>query len=340
MRLENLYIYNTPLRCFRPGSVVFSEKGIECVEWSDKEEGTRKLFLIPGLIDIHMHIESSMLTASGFSEAAIKHGTTAFVSDSHEVSNVFGEKGLLDFMSIPSISDAFYALPSSVPASSGRLETSGGSFDEEETLRLAEDRRIIALGEVMNASDLLNPGDNRTRRIMKAFRKTRSECPVEGHCPRLSGSELAAFIASGVDSDHTEQTPESIKEKITAGMFLEIQYKSLTKANIEALSEPRYQGFYSLCTDDVMPDVLINEGQLDRVIRKAISLGLKAEDAIFASTYSPSRRMRLFDRGIIAPGRIADFVLLSDPDSFEIESVWKNGREVYEKEMRSCGEKP
>lgn len=334
MRLENLYIYNTPLRCFRPGSVVFSEKGIERVEWSDKEEGTRKLFLIPGLIDIYMHIESSMLTASGFSEAAIKHGTTAFVSDSHEVSNVFGEKGLLDFMSIPSISDAFYALPSSVPASSGRLETSGGSFDEEETLRLAEDRRIIALGEVMNASDLLNPGDNRTRRIIKAFRKTRPECPVEGHCPRLSGSNLAAFIASGVDSDHTEQTPESIKEKITAGMFLEIQYKSLTKANIEALSEPRYQGFYSLCTDDVMPDVLINEGQLDRVIRKAISLGLKAEDAIFASTYSPSRRMRLFDRGIIAPGRIADFVLLSDPDSFEIESVWKNGREVYEKK---CG---
>lgn len=331
MRLENLYIYNTPLRCFRPGSVVFSEQGIERVEWSDKEEGTRKLFLIPGLIDIHMHIESSMLTASGFSEAAIKHGTTAFVSDSHEVSNVFGEKGLLDFMSIPSISDAFYALPSSVPASSGRLETSGGSFDEEETFRLAEDRRIIALGEVMNASDLLNPGDNRTRRIIKAFRKTRPECPVEGHCPRLSGSDLAAFIASGVDSDHTEQTPESIKEKITAGMFLEIQYKSLTKANIEALSEPRYQGFYSLCTDDVMPDVLINEGQLDRVIRKAISLGLKAEDAIFASTYSPSRRMRLFDRGIIAPGRIADFVLLSDPDSFEIESVWKSGREVYEK---------
>lgn len=83
-----------------------------------------------------------------------------------------------------------------------------------------------------------------------------------------------------------------------------------------------------------MPDVLINEGQLDRVIRKAISLGLKAEDAIFASTYSPSRRMRLFDIGIIAPGRIADFVLLFDPDSFEIESVWKNGREVYEKK---CG---
>lgn len=329
-RLNNIHIYNTAYRRFDFGSVAFDSM-IRSVSRQEPSVSGEGRYLIPGLVDIHMHIESSMATPAGFSEYAIQHGTTAVVSDSHEISNVFSVKGLEDFMSIPSLCDIFWAIPSSVPASGPELETSGGSFDREETAHLAKDKRIVALGEVMNASDLLASDDNRTKRIIKAFSEARPECPVEGHCPRLSGAELAAFIASGVDSDHTEQTPQSIAEKLSAGMFLEIQYKSLSKENIEALSCPEVQGMFSFCTDDVMPDVLVSEGHLDRVVRKAIALGMRAEDAVFAATYSPCRRMNLRKRGMIAPGCIADFIILSDLDSFEIESVWKSGVKVYEK---------
>ncbi len=315
-------IYDTAYRTFRKGRILFSET-ISSVEYTDGD--VPGIYIIPGLIDIHMHIESSMTHPKEFSRISLMHGTTTIVSDCHEIANVFSVKGLEDFMSIPVYNDTFYAIPSSVPSSSSELETSEGSFDENEIRQLSANPRIIALGEVMNAQDLLSDGDNRTKRIIKAFKEERPECPIEGHCPRLAGRELDKFIAAGVTSDHTEQTPLSIREKVSKGVFLQIQYKSVKKEIIEALSEPSIAPFFSFCTDDVMPDVLISEGHLDRIVRKAISLGMRPEDAIFAATYTPSRRMRLFDRGIIAPGCIADFVVLSDPGSFAIKEVWKRG---------------
>lgn len=326
--LEQCLVFQSASRRFVPLDIVFDDR-VRSLLPSRIGEGKRR-YVVPGFVDIHMHIESSMTTPGDFSRVSLMHGTTTIVADCHEVTNVFGVEGLKAFMDLPVLNDTFYAVPSSVPATSSALETSGGRIDEEETRLLAKDPRIRCLGEVMNAHDLLTEGDNRTRRIIKAFRETRPECPVEGHCPRLTGAELDRFIASGVDSDHTGQTPASIREKADKGMFLEIQYKSLTPENLEALRP--YAGFYSFVTDDVMPDVLVHEGQLDRVLRKAVALGHPVEEVVFAATYAPALRMHLNDRGMIAPGKLSDFVVLDDLDTFAIAQVFKRGKLVYDRD--------
>jgi adenine deaminase len=165
---------------------------------------------------------------------------------------------------------------------------------------------------------------NRTQAIVEAFRKARPRFPLEGHCPKISGPDLSAFIAAGVWSDHTQQTPASLLEKIGKGMFIEMQKKSLTKENIETIIEHQLFEHIALVTDDVMPDEL-EKGHLNLLVKKAIDLGMRPEDAIYSATYSPSRHMMLRDRGAIAPGRIADFILLTDLHSFEIAGVYKRG---------------
>jgi len=322
-------IYITALKRFIPGEIAFDEK---FTSLSPLEDVSKRDWIIPGLVDVHMHIESSMLTPTSFSIEALRHGTTTIVSDSHEIANVFGVNGLLEFMGKKAYCDVFYAIPSSVPASSGELETTGGSFDKEEVEILAKDKRIIALGEIMNANDLTDKSDNRTKRIIKAFHGLRPECPIEGHIPsRITGKDLDAFLLHGVDSDHTGHSLESVKEKLMKGIFLEFQLKSLTKELVGYLSShPELDGHYALCTDDTIVDALCFEGHLDRVVKKAISLGLSPERAIYASTYAPSVRMRLFDRGMIAPGRIADFIVTDE--SLQINEVWKGGNKVYSKD--------
>jgi len=288
------------------------------------------LYLIPGLVDIHMHIESSMTTPSEFSNAALPHGTTTIVADCHEVANVFGVEGLESYMDLPSQIDIFYSIPSSVPSTSFALETSGGSIDAAEVVRLCQRKDVIALGEIMNANDLFSSQENRTKRIIDTFREHKPGCPIEGHCPKIKGELLSRFIAAGVDSDHTEQTAASLREKLSAGMFIQIQRKSIKQETIEVLKDIHLAGSYCFCTDDVIPDVLFTEGHLDFVLKRAIHLGLPVNEAIYAATYAPARRMRLFDRGQIAPSKIADFILLDDLVNFHIKAVYKAGVCLYD----------
>jgi adenine deaminase len=176
-------------------------------------------------------------------------------------------------------------------------------------------------------SEMVPDTKNRTQAIVEAFKKARPRFPLEGHCPKISGPDLSAFIAAGVWSDHTQQTPASLLEKIGKGMFIEMQKKSLSKENIETIIEHRLFEHIALVTDDVMPDEL-EKGHLNLLVKKAIELGMRPEDAIYSAAYSPSRHMMLRDRGAIAPGRIADFILLTDLHSFEIAGVYKRGRLV------------
>ncbi|HKL59195.1 MAG TPA: adenine deaminase C-terminal domain-containing protein, partial [Sphaerochaeta sp.] len=328
-KLENIWLYNTAYQSFDWGSLSF-EKTITHVDRRFDEVGGEGLYLIPGLIDIHMHIESSMTTPTEFSNAALPHGTTTIVADCHEVANVFGSEGLADFMDLISVLDIFYAIPSSVPSTSKELETCYGFIDSQEVRDLCKREDIIALGEIMNANDLFTEGDNRTKRIIETFKKYKSHCPIEGHCPKITAEQLSLFIASGVDSDHTHQTPSSIREKTSSGMFMEIQNKCIDKQNIKALSEAHLQDKFCFCTDDVMPDVLFTEGHLDAVLRNAIQAGMDPLQAIYAATHTPAVRMRLFDRGQIGPGKIADFVLLDDVQTLHIHSVYKAGKKVYD----------
>ncbi len=284
-------------------------------------------WLIPGLVDIHMHIESSMTVPSEFSRIVLPRGTTTVVADPHEIANVLGVEGIRAFMKAETGLDVFYGLPSSVPSTNASLETTGGRIGPDDVAALAADDRVICLGEVMNAIELRDEADTPTKRLIASFRKAKPRYPIEGHCPKIRGAELASFIASGVWADHTQQTPQSILEKIDNGMFIELQRKSITAPNIETVVEHRLYEHVALVTDDVLPDRLV-AGHLNLLVRLAIERGMSAENAIYCATYTPARHMGLRDRGSIAPGRIADFILLDDLESFAIRSVYKRGEPV------------
>ena len=144
---------------------------------------------------------------------------------------------------------------------------------------------------------------------------------------KITGRDLADFIAAGVTADHTQQTPESIVEKIKSGMFLEIQKKSMTKETIQTLINHHFYDYFAFVTDDVMVDQLL-KGHLNELIKLAVSLGMSVEKAIYCSTYTPARRMHLEDRGMIAPGRLADFIVLSDLNQFTIHFCLYKGSSV------------
>lgn len=290
-------------------------------------DGTGK-WMIPGLIDIHMHIESSMTLPSRFSEAVLPHGVTTVVADPHEIANVFGLEGIQSFLSNATALDIFYGIPSSVPSTSPQLETTGGFIGVNEVTTLLQNPNILCLGEVMNFQDLCKEETSTIKEIIKVCQEFKPALPIEGHCPKITGKDLADFIAAGVTADHTQQTPESILEKIKSGMFLEIQKKSMTKETIQTLMEHHFYDYFAFVTDDVMADKL-PKGHLNEMIKLAVSLGMSVEKAIYCSTYTPARRMHLEDRGMIAPGRLADFIILSDLNQFTIHSVYKNGECVF-----------
>lgn len=288
------------------------------------------MYMIPGLIDIHMHIESSMTVPKIFSEMALSHGVTTVVTDPHEIANVFGLEGIEAFMSQDTCLDIFYGIPSSVPSTSEKLETTGGIIGVKEVERLLENPKTVCLGEVMRFKDLVSEESSLIKDIIYTSREKRPLMPIEGHCPKVSGLDLSKFIYRGVDADHTQQTAESIFEKISKGMFLEIQNKSIDLDNIDTLVKNNFYEYFALVTDDVMADHLM-EGHLNRIVEKAVSFGMPIEKAIYTSTYTPARRMGFKDRGAISPGKIADFILIRDIEKIEIEKVYKNGKHVEKK---------
>ncbi len=341
--IKNVNMFNSALKKFIFGHVAvlkgrfyhmtFKEEMDSILTAKEVIDGKRK-FLIPGLIDIHMHIESSMTTAFQFSHQVKAFGVTTIVADPHEMANVFGLKGVQAFMNLDRDLpiDVFYGIPSSVPATSKELETTGGSIGVKEARQLSKDPRVICLGEIMNLSDTSghNDGEPHVKKIIELIKKDKPHMPIEGHCPKIEGLRLSQYIYSGVLADHTQQTPKSLEEKILKGMIIELQGKSLTKENIDFLKESNLWHRVALVTDDVMADKLAY-GHLDKIILKAVSLGMPMEEAINCTTYIPAMRMGLIDRGAIEIGKLADFVLLNDLDSFEVEAVYKNGREIFKK---------
>ncbi len=288
-------------------------------------------YIIPGLIDIHMHIESSMATPEAFAAAVIKNGVTTIVSEPHEMANVFGLVGIKEMIKAGTGAavDIYYAAPSSVPSTSAEFETTGAEIEIADFNELMQNERVICLGEVMNCYDIIHGPDTKTSQLLDFFRKKYSALPIEGHCSRVSGLDLAKVLWAGVSSDHTQQTVASLAEKIGAGMFLEIQEKSLNRENIACIAENQFYEDIALVTDDVMADKLISEGHLNHLVKKAVSLGMPIEYAIYCATYTPARRMRFMDRGSLAPGKLGDLIILDDLSLFTINSVYKRGALVY-----------
>lgn len=343
--IQNAWVYMTFRQCFEKRNVaVLGERIFEVSPESEKTEygaetpvfDGRGMYLIPGLVDIHMHIESSMTYPGAFSSLALKAGTTTVVADSHEIANVFGLEGIESFQDQETGLDIFYAIPSSVPSTSLKLETSGGEVGEAETRRLLQDQRVLCLGEVMNFKSLV-PEDGQDTQILRMIalckEKRGRDIRIEGHCPKISGKDLNRFIFAGVDADHTQQTPESVLEKTDLGMFLELQKKSLTREVTDTVCRSHLYENVALVTDDTMPDLLL-EGHLNQIVKTAVKAGMPAEKAIYCATYTPSRRMHLDDRGMIGPGKLADLVLLKDLKDFVPAAVFKKGKLVYQEGIK------
>ncbi|MCS7459072.1 amidohydrolase family protein [Paenibacillus doosanensis] len=345
--IKNAMIYNSYFKTFTQGNAAVldgrflyigprGEDGFE----ADKVVDAEGRWMIPGLVDIHLHIESTMVTPETFSYGLIRNGVTTIVPEPHEMANVFGLPGVTEMIraSEHCVADMFYAIPSSVPATS--METSGGSIEIEHMDALLQSETIACLGEIMNYVDVINDPDCKTNRILQHIRANYPSLIIEGHVPKLLDLDLQRIIYAGIDSDHTHQSIEGMKERIAAGMFIEIQEKSMTDEVMGYLIEHEVSEHFCFVTDDVMPDSLQRRGHLNHIVRKAIGMGMTPEKAIYAATFTPARRMKLLDRGAIAPGKIADFSLLNDLEKLTIGQVYKRGSKVYDaREDYKCAER-
>lgn len=288
-------------------------------------------YLIPGLIDIHMHIESSMAAPPAFSHELIKNGVTTIVAEPHEIANVLGLEGIEAFQKTAGqcTADIFWGIPSSVPSTSAQLETTGREINLPELEQLLRIDNVICLGEVMNYVDVITNPEGKTNQFISYIKQKCPHLAIEGHCPKITGLDLSKFLYAGVDSDHTQQTPSGLQERFLNGMFIEIQEKSLTPEIVDCLITNHMQERFAFVTDDVMADCFTQKGHLNSIVKKAIELGMEAEQAIYAATFTPAQRMGLKDRGCIAPGKVADFLLLDNLEEFVISSTYKNGQEVF-----------
>lgn len=341
MKADKLFvgglIYNGALRKFCKWKLAL--KGSQIIYLGEDESDQIKAreiinvedkYLVPGFIDIHMHIESSMTIPKVFAQEVITRGVTTVVSEPHEIANVLGLKGVEAMISASedSLIDIFFAIPSSVPSTTKELETTGGEITPEDIVALSKLEKVLCLGEVMNNEAVIYNSNSRINKIIKAFKTSAPNKPIEGHIPNFRDLELCQLLFKGVDSDHTYHTIDQAKDHLKLGIHIQLQEKSLYKELIAYLKENASLEQISLVTDDVMADTLVDEGHLDKVIKKAIKLGFKAEEAIFMASESPARRMNLKDRGSLVPGKIADIVVLKDLDNLKIEDVYKNGEKV------------
>lgn len=339
--IKNALVFNSYLKQFIPADVsVLNEKFLYIDrEHSDELPAEKVLdadgmYMLPGLIDVHMHIESSMMTPGPFGRYLASCGVTTIVSEPHEMANVKGMRGILEMIRAAEDSpiDIYYGIPSSVPSTSEALETTGGIIDFQAMKHLLTEKDVVCVGEIMNYRGVIRENDLEITKFLDYLRQEHPGYVIEGHCPSLTGLDLAKFLYLGIDGDHTEHTLEEVKQRIENGMFLEIQDKMLKKEVLDYICDHQLYEYCGFVTDDTMADVLYKEGQLNRVVEKAVQTGFPLEQAIYCATYTPSRRMHLYDRGVIAPGRLADFMLVKDPSRLKPEIVYKNGLEIFHRQ--------
>jgi adenine deaminase len=279
-------------------------------------------YIVPGLIDAHVHIESSLLTPKEYARLVALHGTATVIADPHEIANVAGTRGL-EFMlgeREGAAIDIRYMLPSCVPATP--LDVGGARLGAPDLAGFANREGILGLGEMMNFPGVL-AGDPEVLEKIEI-------CPIrDGHAPFLSGNDLNAYILAGLQSDHECTRKEEAEEKLRKGMFIYIREGS-TERNIEELVPlvtPLTVGRCCFATDDCHADLLMNEGHIDRCIRRAIACGMPVELALRMATLSAADRFGMVDRGALAPGRRADFCVVDEPRKFVVRSVFIGGRE-------------
>jgi len=282
-------------------------------------------FLAPGLINGHTHIESSMLHPARYAQAVIPRGTLAVVTDLHEIANVCGSEGIkfVTDLARKLPLDMLFMAPSCVPAT--HLETSGARINSKEVKRILAHPKIIGLGEMMNFPGVVSGDEEVLKKISASKGKV-----IDGHAPGLGGKELNAYLSAGILSDHESTTLEEGREKLRRGMYLMIREGSSEK-NLDALLPLVTDNTYKRCffvVDDRNCSDLLWEGDIDAVVRKAISRGLEPVRAIQMATINAAEYFRLHDRGGIGPGYIANLITINDLAKLEIDMVFYQGKLV------------
>lgn len=306
---------------------------IGCGDYSGNTEIDLKgAKVLPGLIDSHVHIESSLLTPSEYGRLVVPHGTTTVIADPHEIANVCGSAGIEYMLTESEKTDLNieYMVPSCVPATP--VDRGGAVIGPDDLKRFRGRDHISGLGEMMNYPGVLSGFDD-------VYEKLEIFDIIDGHCPGLSGKELNAYVMQGIRSEHECTSLEEAREKLKNGMHIFIREGS-TEKNLERLVPLVNEITVSRCsfaTDDRHADMLFSSGHIDDCIRKAIDCGIKPELAYRMATLSAAEYFRLFDRGAVSPGRRADFCIIDDSNKIEIKKTFIKGREFADPGYKAPG---
>lgn len=280
--------------------------------------------VLPGFLDAHIHLESSLVSPTEFVKAVLPHGTTTVVTDPHEIANVMGTDGI-EYMlqateNLPV--DVRFMLPSCVPATP--LDESGAILDYRAIDSFYDHPRVQGLAEMMNFVGAINGDEQTVEKIVAAQAHHKK---IDGHAPDLQGNDLNAYIAAGVYSDHECHDVKDAIAKLERGQFIMIREGTAAR-NLEALM-PLLTGKYAdrcmFCTDDKHPNDLLEKGHIDYIVKKAISLGADPITAVKVACHNAARYFLLNNRGGISPGYLADFVIIDNFQNFNIEQVYKKG---------------
>jgi adenine deaminase len=292
-----------------------------------KERDLQGRWLAPGLIDGHMHIESTMLVLSEFAKIVIPRGVSSVMLDPHEFANVMGVAGIRYILEssrgLPL--SAYVMISSCVPASS--FESPYRVLMADDLIPLLENEQVLGLAEMMNMPGILQ-GDEQL--LAKIVATQKHDLVVDGHAPGLTGRDLCAYATAGIMSDHECSTLEEARQRIRQGMWLMIREGSAARnldtllPLVKELHPPRV--FF--VTDDRDPQDLTTRGHIDSMVRRAIEMGLDPIEAIRLASYNTAQYFRLYDRGAVAPNFVADLVVLDDLNTFKVESVYKEGKLV------------
>ena len=310
-----------------PCTITVEEGRIVSIE---RNENTYDRFIAPGLVDAHVHIESSMVMPRAFSRMVVPRGTVAVVADPHEIANVMGVEGITKMMEDAEggALKCFWGIPSCVPATP--YDSTGATLTADDVEMLARTGRFTHLSEMMNVPGVLQEDEE----VMRKLAIARSyHLRVDGHAPGLRGEALSTYIERGVETDHESVALDEAKEKIEKGMRVLIREGSAAK-NYEALKSliATDTERVMFCTDDSHADDLLQEGHIDKLVRRAVADGFDLFDVLRVASVNPVRFYHL-DVGLLHEGDAADFIMLDDPKSFRVRSVYIDGEEVYREGM-------
>lgn len=289
--------------------------------------------VLPGFIDAHIHLESSMVTPAEFAKAVVAHGTTTVITDPHEITNVMGIDGV-EYMIQASQNlpiDVHFMMPSCVPAT--EIDESGAELDCKDIDLYLDNKKVLGLAEMMNYVGVINGDKNVLSKIVTSQAHHKK---IDGHAPELSGNDLNAYIAAGVYSDHECSTFENALEKLRKGQFIMIR-EGTAAHNLKALMPLLTQQYYSRCmfaTDDKHPSDLLYGGHIDYIVKQALKNGADPIVALKTATHHAARYFLLNNKGAIASGYLADIVVVNNLEDFNVETVFKCGKRVFDGEVK------